>query len=114
MSFLHHGYLLLPEKRSRDLEILNSYFTVYFGASPCDRTNTIVFPTRMRSIFPLPQMRDFRASYKDLCHQRAINLLQLAAYLNTKIYVFWSGGVDSTCVLACLLQYCKERDRLIV
>src|SRR6516165_9756645 len=102
MQFLHHGYLLLPNQRTPDLEILNSYFTVYFGSSPVDRTGTIKFPTRMKSIFPLPQMRNFSASYEEICHRRAINLVALANYLNTGIYVFWSGGVDSTCALACL------------
>jgi len=112
--FLHHGYLLLPATRQPDLERLGAYFTVYFGASPCDRSNTIRFPTHIKSIFPLPQMRQIRATYKELCHQRAIELLEIADQLDTKMFVFWSGGVDSTCALVCLLEHCKDRERIVV
>jgi len=68
----------------------------------------------MKSIFPLPKMRDFRENYQDICEQRAVDLLKLADTLDVGIYVFWSGGVDSTCALASLLKHCKEPDRLTV
>ena len=109
----HHGYFLLRDK-SVALDRLNAYFRIYTGASPVDRTGTITFPTRMKSIFPLPQLRELKASYQELCEQRACRLLQLATYLNAPVYVFWSGGVDSTCALVSLLKHCKEREHIIV
>ena len=112
--FLHHGYLKLPITKGADLQRLDSYFTVYPGASPVDRTGTVIFPTQMQSIFPLPPMRPLRQSYEELCHQRAIDLLALAAKLDSKIHVFWSGGVDSTLVLTLLLTHCKDRDRITI
>src|SRR5262245_33820940 len=111
MKFVHHGYLLLPDRKSLALTRLNSYFKIYEGASPVDRTGTLTFPTRMKSIFPLPKMREFHTSYQELCEQRAVDLLRLAANLDVGIYVFWSGGVDSTCALISLLKHCRERER---
>jgi len=67
----------------------------------------------MKSIFPLPKMREFHENYQDLCEQRAIDLLQLAADLNVGIYVFWSGGVDSTCALISLLKH-GQSERLTI
>ena len=114
MLFLHHGFLPLPQKRCLAIERLNAYFKIYVGASPVDRTGTIIFPTRMKSIFPLPAMRPLRASYAELCAQRAGELLGAAARRNAKIYVLWSGGVDSTCALVSLLEQCSEKNRIIV
>jgi hypothetical protein len=114
MQFLHHGYLLLPQNRPPALERLNAYFKIYPGASPIDRTGTITFPTRMKSVFPLPQMRECRESYSSLCAQRAADLLALSTRLDAPIYVFWSGGVDSTCALSSLLSQCKDKQRIVV
>jgi len=114
MQFLHHGYLLLPQNRPPVLERLNAYFKIYQGASPVDRTGTIHFPTRMKSVFQLPMLRSFQSSYEDVCDQRAVFLLRLASHLGVEIYVFWSGGVDSTCALISLLKHCHEYDRIIV
>jgi len=114
MSYLYHGYLQLPSPMSPDLRRMALFSTIYPGASPVDRTGTIVFPTGMKSIFPMPKMRPFRKSYEELCEQRALELLKRAEDLDVPIYVAWSGGIDSTCVLACLLKHCKEKDRITV
>jgi hypothetical protein len=114
MQLLHHRHLLLPEHRPPALERLSAYFKIYPGASPIDRTGTITFPTRMKSVFPLPQMRERQESYDNICAQRAADLLQLAARVDAQIYVFWSGGVDSTCALVSLLKQCKDKQRIIV
>jgi hypothetical protein len=114
MRLLHHGYLLLPQNRPPALDRLNAYFKIYPGASPVDRSGTIVFPTQIKSVFPLPQMRECYESYKNLCAQRAADLVLLAARLDAHIYVFWSGGVDSTCALVSLLEHCKDKQRIVV
>jgi hypothetical protein len=114
MPFVHHGYILLPVEKSLSLLRLESFWKIYEGASPVDRTGTLIFPTRMKSIFPIPKMRQFGEKYDEICEKRAISLLNLANELNVGIYVFWSGGVDSTCALISLLKHCKERERLTI
>lgn len=45
-----------------------------------------------------------QANIHDLINARANEILDLASALNKKIYVLWSGGVDSTCVVTALLK----------
>jgi hypothetical protein len=113
-DFLHHGYLTLPAQKPRPLALLNAHFRIYPGASPCDRTGTISYPTCIKSVFSLPQFKPCRATYAELCAKRADDLLRMAATLDVPIYVAWSGGVDSTCLLISLLENGNERERIIV
>lgn len=49
------------------------------------------------------------ADINDLINARANQILELASNLNKKIYVLWSGGVDSTCVVTALLKNRKDQ-----
>ncbi len=94
-----------------------SYFRLYHRVTPVDRTGTITFPIRTKCLFPLPKMRNFTRSYEDICNDRACNLIARADKLDVPLYTFWSGGVDSTCVLVSLLKNATtraKRERIVV
>jgi len=103
----HHGALRAFRK----------FFTLYgVGVAPVDRSGTLAFPIKTKSLFPLPHPRCFALSYADVCHLRARELHKRAGRLDVPLYVFWSGGVDSTCLLVALIAHANasERDRIVV
>jgi hypothetical protein len=107
-------------KEHQDLPGLGA-FTCYFKlfgqlVAPVDRTGTIKFPVQTTSIFPLPQMRFLTKTYEELCDERAYDLLVRADVLDVPMCVFWSGGVDSTCLLVALLKNSTpaQRERIVV
>jgi hypothetical protein len=96
-----------------------AYFLVYgFGVSPVDRTGVIKFPVKTRSLFPIPKLKDggYTWTYENVCNARAREILARAERLDVPIYVFWSGGVDSTTVLVSLLKVAEkaQKARLVV
>ncbi len=83
---------------------------------PLDRSNTLRFPVRTKSLFPLPKMAHLDKTYEDICNERALELLSRADNLDVPMYVFWSGGIDSTCVLVSLMKHASkaQRERITV
>src|SRR4051812_35081222 len=76
------------------------YFKIYStGVSPVDRTGTITLPIATHSLFPLPTFRTTSTSFESICNERAQELLARADSLNCSLYIFWSGGIDSTLAL---------------
>lgn len=69
-----------------------------------DRTSTIKFPVHAESLFPIPKPRTINDTFEQLCDKRAIELLTRAEQQSNRIYVFWSGGIDSTLVVVSLLK----------
>jgi len=94
------------------------YFLIYGRAvAPVDRTNTIKLPIKTKSLFPLPPMRPFPYHYEEVCQERAQGLLIRAEKkLKCPIFLCWSGGVDSTCMLVAFLKISDfaERQRITV
>ncbi len=76
-----------------------------------DRSNTIASPLRTQSLFPLPVMRTFSKTYENICDERAVELLTTATKRGCKIYVSWSGGIDSTTALVSLLKHATVEQR---
>jgi hypothetical protein len=74
-----------------------------------DRTHTVTLPVAVHSLFPLPAPIPPAQTFEDLCNERAIDLLRRAEELNVRLYVFWSGGIDSTLVLVSLLKNATPR-----
>jgi len=68
-------------------------------------------PFKDYSLFPLPEFRTFNTTYSELCNHRAIEILKNAETLGTTIYVLYSGGIDSTCVLVSLLTHATPAQR---
>ncbi|PWT76947.1 MAG: hypothetical protein C5B60_03460 [Chloroflexi bacterium] len=117
MLFTHYRsdyvkqYDTLPGMRK-----FTAYFRLYRRVVPVDRAGTITFPIRTKCLFPLPRMRAFAKTYEALCNERARELLKRAEKLDVPLYVFWSGGVDSTCVLVSLLKNSTsaQKQRIVV
>ena len=114
-DFIYYNPIIATHASNHDLPGIGkfaSYFKIYNpGVVPVDRTGTITFPVRTTSLFPLPHARAMHASYEDICNARAKELLARAAKLQCKIYVFWSGGIDSTLVLVSLLKNSTSAER---
>ena len=75
-----------------------------YWVMPVDRTRTITAPLRTLSLFPMPEYRSFTKSYEEICNDRARELLARAGKLGVRIYVLYSGGIDSTCLMVSLLK----------
>jgi len=115
MSFVHYRpeYLARWHAKLPALRLFNRYFECY-ATAPLDRSGTLKFPVRAHSMFPLPAMRSYGRSYEETCNLRAELLLARARDLDTEIYVFWSGGIDSTCALTSLIKMAPEKERIVV
>lgn len=109
--------ILSENNRLAGIEKFAQFFNIY-GTSVAivDRTNTIRLPVATTSLFPMPKLRPFSKTYEELCDARASELLARADSLDVKIYVSWSGGIDSTLVLISLLKQAtpKQKERLVV
>ena len=83
---------------------------------PVDRTGTIRTPVRDVSLFPVPRYRPFSKTYEELCDARARQILASAETLGVRIYVMYSGGIDSTCLLVSLLKHAtlEQRRNLVI
>jgi hypothetical protein len=83
---------------------------------PVDRTGSVKTPVRDVSLFPVPGYRVFSKSYEELCDDRAREILGNAEKLGVRIYVMYSGGIDSTCVLVSLLKHAtaQQKKNLVV
>lgn len=69
-----------------------------------DRTNTISIPFHVKSLFPIPEFRLMSKTFEEICNERACELLSRADKLGVTLYVFYSGGIDSTLLLISLLK----------
>jgi hypothetical protein len=115
-TFYNPNYLVRHQELPGIKEFL-PYFKVYGrGIAPVDRSGCLKFPVRTKSLFPLPRMRPFPHTYEEVCNARAVDLLTRADHLDTSLYAFWSGGIDSTCVLVSLLKNADaaDRERIVV
>ncbi len=91
---------------------LRHYFGMYgAGACPIDRTGTIRTPIKVHSLFPIPVLEPFSKSFETVCDERSAEILQRARQLNVRIYVMWSGGIDSTLILVSLFKQASKEDR---
>lgn len=88
-----------------DMEKFSYFFKVFnMRMMVVDRTDTLTIPIRVKSLFPLPALKKATKTLEDICNERAAELLQRAEKLGVLLYVFWSGGIDSTLVLVSLLK----------
>jgi hypothetical protein len=120
MEFIYYNSIIASHKRNHALagiEKFSSYFKIYnLGVVPVDRTGTITFPIKTKSLFPMPAYRTFTKTYEEVCNARAKELLERAEKLDISLYSFWSGGIDSTTVLVSLLKNAtaSQKDRIVV
>ena len=86
------------------------------GVMPLDRTGVLKYPVRTKSLYPMPRMHVFSKTYEETCNERAHELLAQAQSLDALLYAFWSGGIDSTCLLISLLKNATaaQKERIVV
>ena len=84
----------------------------FLGAPLVDRTETIDFKLKVKSLYPIPQ-RDpsFNMTLSQVMMQRAEQIMRDHT---GEIDVLWSGGIDTTAAVVALLQVpgAKERIRI--
>lgn len=80
-------------------------------AAPIDRTGVITGPIKTVPLFPLPTFRPFKKTYAQICDERAVQILRDAEHLSIEIYVLYSGGIDSTCLLVSLLKHATQEQK---
>lgn len=94
------------------------FFSHFFGPTMIvvDRTNTISIPVHVKPISTIPKFRMMTRSFEELCDERAVELLSRAQNDGIKLYVLWSGGIDSTLVLVSLLKNAtaEQKKRIVV
>lgn len=93
------------------------FFTLYGDwALPVDRTGVMKTPVKDLPSFPVPKLRPMGKSYEELCNERALQVLKDAESLGVPMYVLYSGGIDSTCLLVSLLKHATgaQRDNITV
>lgn len=79
-----------------------------YGANILDRTNTIDFGFKYKTITPIPTFRGYTETFEQVCDARAAQLVALAESRNCNISLMWSGGIDSTTALVALLRTGKK------
>jgi len=75
-----------------------------YGACILDRTNTIDFGFKYKTLTHIPEYVQFSESFEQVCDARAVELVDLAEQKNCSITLMWSGGIDSTTALVSLLK----------
>lgn len=81
-------------------KIIGSNNSMFF-----DRTETVLLPIAVKNQFPIPKVdHNFTKTYEDICDQTALEIVNKAINCNKKIRVLWSGGIDSTLMLATFLK----------
>ena len=86
---------------------LNSIFSTFPAGDPVDRTETVTGPFAFAVQRPW-QPAQAKQDFGEVIAQRVNN------YLNTgkKLNLCWSGGIDSTCLVAGFLQHTAHLDQL--
>lgn len=83
-------------------------FSQYFlpNVGPVDRTHTLTMPFRCADTDPIPVFdSNFSLSYKDCVMQRIQELGQIHQSTGKKFRLLYSGGIDSTGILAAFIEY---------
>jgi len=99
------------------MDRFSQFFKIYnMRMMLSDRTDTIDLPIRTKTLFPLPKFKRTNETLEEICDRRALELLERAEKCGVRIYVLWSGGVDSTLVLVSLLKNATnaQKNSLIV
>jgi hypothetical protein len=79
-----------------------------------DRSEKITLPFNFKLYdkFKMPEMdTSFDLTYEQCCDRRATEIYELSKELDKPIYIFYSGGMDSTLVLVSFLKVIPENDR---
>lgn len=120
MRFLYYNPLVAVTPKSRHLAGVRR-FSLFSkiglaGTMLLDRTGTIRTPMKTVSIFPLPTFKTFSQPLEAVCDARAQELLKKASALGVRVYLFYSGGIDSTLMLVSIFKQANaaQRDNITI
>ena len=98
----------LLSKDSLDLKHWSEIYKILVpNKNLIDRTDILKMPydIRLYPQFKIPKINhDFNKTFKEICLLRADEILKKQEVLKKPIYLFYSGGIDSTLVLVSLLM----------
>lgn len=114
---IYYSPLFLPhikERAMHDLVTEDKWYglSAFFSNTIIDRTETLKQSLKLRVLDPLPSQEELAAFDLDLdtvMIDRARRLLLRAEEEEKDIEVFWSGGIDSTAILAAFIQAGTEK-----
>ena len=108
MRLLYYNPGIVAHERNRnraDIDRFGKFFQIFNSSVVIvDRTNSIKIPVQVKSLFPMPALQPINKTFEEICNQRARDLLKRSDDLKAPIYVFWSGGIDSTLLLVTFLK----------
>lgn len=87
-------------------------FLPAFTTNMWDRNAILTPNTNLVPITKVGTLNTTR-TFEDICMARARFLIDLVANTDKKLYVFWSGGLDSTAALLCLMHF-ASKDKLCI
>jgi hypothetical protein len=111
-AWISHEIINFDIEQYPDLDYYRSIRSLLRRTWWVDRTETINWPfrTSVRDEYKYGTFRDSKNDLKTVCINRA---KELASH-NKKIYVMWSGGVDSTLVMTSFILSNINKEQIIV
>lgn len=113
LIFYKPAYILEKDKTGYpDIEKFSHLFKLYSAdSSTVDRTDTIRFPLNLESLFPMPKFVEMKKTYEEVADSRARELLKKSDEIGGRIFLFYSGGIDSTLVVISFLKNANEEQK---
>lgn len=106
-STIHEKYRVLCNQELLTVyKNMNNFNDIFF-----DRTGILPKIFNTSHPRPLPLTENYVSkSFEQICSERAKELLDTNKILN----VWWSGGIDSTCIIASIISQLKNKEQLII
>ena len=75
-----------------------------------DRTGTFESPISVIPSPPIPDHSGFKKTFKEVALERAAEIIKTGRPID----IFWSGGIDSTCILIAFLMVAKDKGQITI
>jgi hypothetical protein len=85
---------------------LSVYSFIDYSVALNDRSNNIKLPviTTIPTHLEMPEFKITNFSYRDCCHKKVKDLIALSEKTGKELWLMYSGGIDSTVVLASFIE----------
>ena len=91
------------------------YKLINLNVDLVDRCDKIKTPYRFHNYFPIPNIpNSFNKTYKEICIERASQILSHAQNINKPIVILYSGGIDSTAIVVSFLLATNNTDHITI
>jgi len=116
--YLANAQKLKNESNAGAAEWLDIHNFINVNVCLVDRSQNLKLPYKFKLYdkFKMPTDLSSPLTYEQCCERRALELYEKSKLFNLPLYVFYSGGIDSTLVLISLLKVIPEHDwmRIVV